>query len=211
MEKSIDIYFNEWYDVIKIKIEQQIDYKQGVEIMKNIQKTLKDIRSNYHLTQKQAAELLNMPVRTFENWESGSREPSDWMFEIVCETLNARARKQFIEQLGEGIEDEAVVNRLNEQEDSTKYIVNLVKKDINLANKKKEVLENELEKLNKNRENKWEIESVNEKFGMLTALIETTTFEPTAVAGDGTFAGRELKKEKEITVYNDLSVEILNI
>ena len=46
-----------------------------------------DIRKEYGLTQIDLSELLHIPKRTIENWDSGSRKPSTWISKLIIETL----------------------------------------------------------------------------------------------------------------------------
>ena len=61
----------------------------------NVPETLKTIREKYGITQKEASELLEMPKRTYENWESGSRTPSEWVFKLVVDCLERRASNTY--------------------------------------------------------------------------------------------------------------------
>jgi len=45
--------------------------------------TIKDIRSLTGLSQKAFAELLHIPLRSIENWESGKREPPAYVVELI--------------------------------------------------------------------------------------------------------------------------------
>lgn len=38
-------------------------------------KSIKEIRQSYHLTQAEFAQLLDVSLRTYQNWEQGRREP----------------------------------------------------------------------------------------------------------------------------------------
>lgn len=41
-------------------------------------------RKSLGLTQIQVKELLGIPTRTQQDWESGKRAPSDWLEAMVC-------------------------------------------------------------------------------------------------------------------------------
>lgn len=51
--------------------------------MSYLVKTIKEIRKNAGLTQKQLSELTGIPKRTIENWEIGSRTPPDWVLVLL--------------------------------------------------------------------------------------------------------------------------------
>lgn len=48
-----------------------------------MEKTIKEIRGKFGLTQKKLSTLLNIPLRTIENWEMGSRKPKDWILDLI--------------------------------------------------------------------------------------------------------------------------------
>lgn len=41
------------------------------------------LRIQYDLTQEELADLLNIPKRSIENWESGSRVPPDYLIPLI--------------------------------------------------------------------------------------------------------------------------------
>ncbi len=47
-----------------------------------------DIRKEYSLTQIDLSELLHIPKRTIENWDSGSRKPSPWISKLIIDNLS---------------------------------------------------------------------------------------------------------------------------
>lgn len=49
--------------------------------------TLKALREGMGLTQQKMAELLEIPPRTIENWEAGSREPPKYVQKLIIEKL----------------------------------------------------------------------------------------------------------------------------
>lgn len=55
-----------------------------VEPMKETSK-LKQARQAAGLTQKQAEEMIGIPVRTLSNYESGSRTPPPWVERLLIE------------------------------------------------------------------------------------------------------------------------------
>ena len=48
---------------------------------------LKHLRKQAHLTLAQTAQLLNVPVRTYENWENGLRVPPIYLYEYIIVRL----------------------------------------------------------------------------------------------------------------------------
>ena len=49
---------------------------------------IKEIREEYGLTQNDLSELLQIPKRTIENWDNGSRKPSVWITNLIVDNLN---------------------------------------------------------------------------------------------------------------------------
>jgi len=52
---------------------------------------LKDLRAKAKLTQKQAAELLGVPFRTYQDWEYGKRTPPDYVMQSITDKLKKAA------------------------------------------------------------------------------------------------------------------------
>ena len=48
---------------------------------------IKETRAEYNITQKEMSEILEIPVRTIENWESGKRKPSKWVEKLIIDNL----------------------------------------------------------------------------------------------------------------------------
>lgn len=48
---------------------------------------LKTLRKQAHLTLAQTAQLLNVPVRTYENWENGWRVPPIYLYQYIVTRL----------------------------------------------------------------------------------------------------------------------------
>lgn len=55
--------------------------------------TVKEIRVNAGLTQKELSELTKIPKRTIENWEGGKRTPSDWILLLLEYYVNGHTKK----------------------------------------------------------------------------------------------------------------------
>ena len=48
---------------------------------------IKEARQMAGLTQKRMSEILLIPLRTIENWESGKRNPPLWAENLIVEKL----------------------------------------------------------------------------------------------------------------------------
>lgn len=48
---------------------------------------IKEARKNAGLTQRQMSELLNIPRRTIEDWDSGKSYPPAWVEALLLEKL----------------------------------------------------------------------------------------------------------------------------
>lgn len=56
--------------------------------------TIKEIRTACDLTQQALSDLTGIPKRTIENWESGSRNPPEWLPKMIaCYLDNDSMRK----------------------------------------------------------------------------------------------------------------------
>ena len=44
---------------------------------------IKETREYYGITQLEMSELLDIPLRTIENWESGKRSPNNWTIKFI--------------------------------------------------------------------------------------------------------------------------------
>lgn len=44
---------------------------------------IKETREEYHLTQKEFSDVLSIPLRTIENWETGKRKPTPWVEKLI--------------------------------------------------------------------------------------------------------------------------------
>ena len=52
--------------------------------------TTKELRKKYNITQQQLSDLLDIPKRTIEEWERGSRTPSDWVINLISIALESK-------------------------------------------------------------------------------------------------------------------------
>jgi len=57
---------------------------------------LKQIRSNYNMTQEELSLHLNIPLKTLQKWEQGTRETSKWVTDLVIDKLLNFKREQLI-------------------------------------------------------------------------------------------------------------------
>lgn len=55
---------------------------------------LKKTRIHCGYTQKSASELIGVPLRTWENWESGIRKPPNYVAKLIIEELKRQSAKQ---------------------------------------------------------------------------------------------------------------------
>ena len=55
---------------------------------------IKEARQMAGLTQKRMSELLLIPLRTIENWESGKRNPPIWAENLIVEKLQMMSQEK---------------------------------------------------------------------------------------------------------------------
>ena len=55
---------------------------------------IKEARQSVGLTQKRMSELLLIPLRTIENWESGKRNPPLWAENLIVEKLQTMRQEK---------------------------------------------------------------------------------------------------------------------
>lgn len=56
-------------------------------------RTVREARVYAGLTQAKMSELLGIPKRTIENWETGSRKCPEWVERLVVEKLESIAER----------------------------------------------------------------------------------------------------------------------
>lgn len=61
--------------------------------MSKVSISIKQARQLAHLSQVQAYTLLEIPRRTFQDWESGARTPPAWAEKLIVEKLLEIAKK----------------------------------------------------------------------------------------------------------------------
>lgn len=49
--------------------------------------TIKEARLAAGLTQQKMSDIMGIPKRTIENWETGQRTPSEWIERLVVDEL----------------------------------------------------------------------------------------------------------------------------
>lgn len=54
--------------------------------------TIKEARQAAGLTQAEMSRLFEIPKRTIENWETGTRKPSSYVEKLIIEKLEQIAR-----------------------------------------------------------------------------------------------------------------------
>ncbi len=60
--------------------------------MKNFTEELRIARTNAKLTQKATAELLGVPLRTYESWETGKRCPTEFTQKSIIEFFKKQVK-----------------------------------------------------------------------------------------------------------------------
>ena len=61
--------------------------------------TIKEARKAAGLTQQGMSDLLGIPKRTLENWDSGKRTPPEWAERLIVEKLNRIAEERRMKPL----------------------------------------------------------------------------------------------------------------
>jgi len=56
---------------------------------------IKETRAEYNITQKEMSEILEIPLRTIENWESGKRKPSKWVEKLIVDNLSHYKKNEY--------------------------------------------------------------------------------------------------------------------
>lgn len=56
--------------------------------------TIKESRTTAGLTQRQMADMFDIPLRTIENWEGGKSTPPPYVEKLIVEKLNQIAQGQ---------------------------------------------------------------------------------------------------------------------
>lgn len=54
--------------------------------------TIREARISANLTQRQLSDLFNIPIRTIECWESGSRRPPAYVETLLVEKLQTLSK-----------------------------------------------------------------------------------------------------------------------
>lgn len=90
--------------------------------------TIKEIRTKASMTQKEFAEYFNIPHRTIQNWETGHRNPPDYVVELV----KYKAEKERLGMLKLIEKDHGEVKIL--AEGTLEEVVNYLKENENIVN-----------------------------------------------------------------------------
>lgn len=51
---------------------------------------IKDIRKKLNYTQKQFANYFSIPMRTYQHWEDGDRQPPEYVLKLIVENLQLK-------------------------------------------------------------------------------------------------------------------------
>ena len=72
---------------------------EKMDKIEKFSQALKKSRSDLGMTQAEIAKILGFPKRTYENWEEGSRKPTQRMQEMIIDMINdiRRSKKMKIE------------------------------------------------------------------------------------------------------------------
>lgn len=92
---------------------------------------IKELRSQLRMTQKEFAEYFNIPQRTIENWESGKRNPPDYVTELIKYKIDKeRLRMLKLIEMDHGKETilkegyfEDLLKYLREKEEVTNWVL----------------------------------------------------------------------------------------
>lgn len=92
-----------------------------------MENTIKLARKAYGLTQEKMAELMNVPVRTLQNWENGVRRCSPYMEHLMLSRLEDLFErpdyKTFLEELLQMIEGDL---KYMQSDECKQYACNLI-------------------------------------------------------------------------------------
>ena len=59
------------------------------ELAESYIRSIKTLRKQHHLTQRETAEKIGMNVRTLQNWEQGIRHPPAWVAASALKRLES--------------------------------------------------------------------------------------------------------------------------
>ena len=74
-------------------IQEGIIRDGSLEIIVVDESPIRSARKKAGLTQKEAWTLLEVPSRTWESWEMGTRNPAPWAEKLIVEKLNSIKNK----------------------------------------------------------------------------------------------------------------------
>ena len=59
-----------------------------MKVMMKMMSKLKEARLDIGMTQKEVTDLLEIPIRTWQKWETGDRIPAPWAEKLILEKLS---------------------------------------------------------------------------------------------------------------------------
>ena len=80
---------------------------------------IKTIRTEYHLSQRQVAELTGVPMRTLQSWELGERKCPEYVEKMICEKIEfsySVKRFQVTTRDSEGNYSDQMIQALNAEQ-----------------------------------------------------------------------------------------------
>lgn len=87
--------------------------------------TIKELRLSARMTQREFAGYFNIPLRTIENWETGKRNPPEYLIELIRYKLKKEDLLMRLVELNEGTRKELIEGTLQEIVDYLKDNPNL--------------------------------------------------------------------------------------
>lgn len=76
--------------------------------------TIKELRLSTRMTQREFAGYFNIPLRTIENWETGKRNPPEYVVELIRYRLEKEDLLMKLVELNEGTRTELIEGTLQE-------------------------------------------------------------------------------------------------
>ena len=76
--------------------------------------TIKKLRLSARMTQREFAGYFNIPLRTIENWETGKRNPPEYVVELIRYRLEKEDLLMKLVELNEGTRKELTQGTLQE-------------------------------------------------------------------------------------------------
>lgn len=76
--------------------------------------TIKELRLSTRMTQREFAGYFNIPLRTIENWETGKRNPPEYVVELIRYKIEKEDLLMKLVELNEGARTELTSGTLQE-------------------------------------------------------------------------------------------------